>query len=197
MTLLKQFLELGLDCSPIGLGPGPSQGGYFCTPKGLTVLGWEGVDGIHYGRIRGYGDMVFAVNPMPAGEQHVRPLAGSFRDFLRLLLACGSTTTLEQAGDWTREQFDTYLRAPENAVADVEIAGADGGAGHPHDGVAGALQGGDGPPLQGERAVPLPDQSVHGVHRGHSFSDANTTASNSKPWEAGSRLSGRARPSVS
>ena len=43
MTLLKQFLELGLDCSPIGLGPGPSQGGYFCTPKGLTVLGWEGV----------------------------------------------------------------------------------------------------------------------------------------------------------
>lgn len=28
----------------------------------------------------------------------------------------GSTTTLEQAGDWTREQFDTYLRAPENAV---------------------------------------------------------------------------------
>ena len=60
--------------------------------------------------------MVFAVNPMPAGEQHVRPLAGRFRDFLRLLLACGSTTTLEQAGDWTREQFDTYLRAPENAV---------------------------------------------------------------------------------
>ena len=135
MTLLKQFLELGLDCSPIGLGPGPSQGGYFCTPKGLTVLGWEGVDGIHYGRIRGYGDMVFAVNPMPAGEQHVRPLAGSFRDFLRLLLACGSTTTLEQAGDWTREQFDTYLRAPENADA-----GCTGGAGahrlrlpsHPH-----------------------------------------------------------------
>ena len=84
MTLLKQFLELGLDCSPIGLGPGPSQGGYFCTPKGMTVLGWEGVDGIHYGRIRGYGDMVFAVNPMPAGEQHVRPLAGSFRDFLPL-----------------------------------------------------------------------------------------------------------------
>ena len=30
----------------------------------MTVLGWEGVDGIHYGRIRGYGDMVFAVNPM-------------------------------------------------------------------------------------------------------------------------------------
>ena len=50
MTLLKQFLELGLDCSPIGLGPGPSQGGYFCTPKGLTVLGWEGVDGIHFSK---------------------------------------------------------------------------------------------------------------------------------------------------
>ena len=118
MTLLKQFLELGLDCSPIGLGPGPSQGGYFCTPKGLTVLGWEGVDGIHYGRIRGYGDMVFVVDPLPpAGVQYVRPVANSFRDFLRLLLACGNTNPLNWVGDFpTREQFDAALRAPENAV---------------------------------------------------------------------------------
>ena len=106
MTLLKQFQALGLDCSPIGLCPGPAQGGYFCTPRGMTVLGWEGCGGIHFGRIRGYGDMVFAVNPMPAGEQYIRPLAHSFRDFLRLLLACGSTTALEQMGDWTREQYD-------------------------------------------------------------------------------------------
>ena len=116
MTLLRQFQALGLDCSPVGLCPGPAQGGYFCTPRGMTVLGWEGCGGIHYGRIRGYGDMVFAVNPMPAGEQYVRPLAHSFRDFLRLLLACGSTTALEQMGDWTREQLDAWLRAPENAV---------------------------------------------------------------------------------
>ena len=116
MTLLKRFQALGLDCSPVGLCPGPAQGGYFCTPRGMTVLGWEGCGGIHFGRIRGYGDMVFAVNPMPAGEQYVRPLAHSFRDFLRLLLACGSTTALEQMGDWTREQYDAWLRAPENAV---------------------------------------------------------------------------------
>ena len=116
MTLLRQFQALGLDCSPVGLCPGPAQGGYFCTPRGMTVLGWEGCDGIHYGRIRGYGDMVFAVNPMPAGDRYVRPLARSFRDFLRLLLACGSTAALEQLGDWTREQLDDWLRAPENAV---------------------------------------------------------------------------------
>ena len=116
MTLLRQFQALGLDCSPVGLCPGPAQGGYFCTPRGMTVLGWEGCGGIHFGRIRGSGDMVFAVNPMPAGEQYVRPLAHSFRDFLRLLLACGSTTALEQMGDWTREQYDAWLHAPENAV---------------------------------------------------------------------------------
>ena len=116
MTLLRQFQALGLDCSPVGLCPGPAQGGYFCTPRGMTVLGWEGCGGIHYGRIRGYGDMVFAVNPMPAGDRYVRPLAHSFRDFLRLLLACGSAAALEQMGDWTREQLDAWLRAPENAV---------------------------------------------------------------------------------
>lgn len=116
MTLLRRFQALGLDCSPVGLCPGPAQGGYFCTPRGMTVLGWEGCGGIHFGRIRGYGDMVFAVNPIPAGDRYIRPLAHSFRDFLRLLLACGSTTALEQMGDWTREQYDAWLRAPENAV---------------------------------------------------------------------------------
>ena len=116
MTLLRRFQALGLDCSPVGLCPGPAQGGYFCTPRGMTVLGWEGCGGIHFGRIRGYGDMVFAVNPIPAGNQYIRPLARSFRDFLRLLLACGSAAALEQMGDWTREQYDAWLRAPENAV---------------------------------------------------------------------------------
>lgn len=118
MTLLKQFLELGLDCSPIGLGPDTNLGGYFCTPKGMTILGWTGGDGIHFGRIRGYGDMVFVVDPLPpAGVQYVRPVANSFRDFLRLLLACGNTNPLNWVGDFrTREQFDATLRAPVNAV---------------------------------------------------------------------------------
>ena len=44
---------------------------------------------------------------------------------LRLLLACGSTTTLEQAGDWTREQFDTYPPRPGKR----RHAGCTGGAG--------------------------------------------------------------------
>ena len=109
MTLLKQFLELGLDCSPIGLGPGPSQGGYFCTPKGLTVLGWEGVDGIHYGRIRGYGDMVFAVSPMNGPGEYVHPVAKNFADFLRLLLSCKDNASLEQCWQWSQEQFDIFL----------------------------------------------------------------------------------------
>ena len=33
VTLLEAVLELGLDCSPIGLGPGPSQGGYFVRQR--------------------------------------------------------------------------------------------------------------------------------------------------------------------
>ena len=84
--------------------------------KGPDRAGWEGVDGIHYGRIRGYGDMVFAVKPHACRRAACPPPGRQLPGLLRLLLACGSTTTLEQAGDWTREQFDTYLRAPENAV---------------------------------------------------------------------------------
>ena len=116
MTLLKQFLELGLDCSPIGLGPGPSQGGYFCTPKGLTVLGWEALTASTTAASAAMGIWCLPVNPMPAGEPACPPPGRQLPGLSAPASACGSTTTLEQAGDWTREQFDTYLRAPENAV---------------------------------------------------------------------------------
>ena len=108
MTLYQQYKKL--DVGPLlGLEPGNTRSDYFCTPKGAKVIGWEGVDGIHYCFIRGFGDMVFAVNPSNLPGDHVHPLARSFEDFLRLLLACGGTAAIEQAWMWNRGEFDTFL----------------------------------------------------------------------------------------
>jgi len=125
MLTVKQFFALNLDGSQIGLEPGSTAGGYFCTPLGARVLGWAGSDGIHFCLVRGHGEMVFVVSPSRADPPYVRPLARSFRDFLRLILAVGSATILEQipdcdemcrAGTATREAVSPKQQAVLDAI---------------------------------------------------------------------------------
>ncbi len=109
MAIYKKYLKLNIDGSSIGLEQGGGQNNYFCTPKGAGVIGWAGADGIHFCFIRGFGEMVFAVSPMNTPGNYVYPLAQNFKDFLRLLLACGHTAALEQAWCWDQTQFDEFL----------------------------------------------------------------------------------------
>ncbi len=104
------FLAKSIDLTPLGIQPGAGREPYFCTPKGASIIGWTGVDGIHYCFIRGFGEMVFSVNPMNTASDHVHPLAKNFADFLRLLLACGGEAALEQAWMWDKAQFEDFLR---------------------------------------------------------------------------------------
>ena len=113
-----KFKKLQLDTTLIGFAPGESTSDYFCTPKGATVIGWAGVDGIHYCFVRGFGEMVFAVSPMNTPGDYVHPLAKDFTDFLQLLLACGDAAALEQAHGWSEGQFDAFLR--ENPPTDEQ-----------------------------------------------------------------------------
>lgn len=110
MTLYEKYKKLQLNGSMISLEESDSMDEYFCTPKDVKIIGWEGVDGIHYCFIKGYDDMVFAVNPMAPTSQYVYPLAASFEEFLGLILACGSTTPIEQIYNWNETQFDTYIK---------------------------------------------------------------------------------------
>lgn len=106
----KRYLKLNIDGSCIGLERGEGKSNYFCTPKGAKVIGWIGVDGIHYCFVPDFGEMVFAVSPMNTPENYVHPVAKDFTDFLRLLLACGDAAVLEQVYWWDQAQFDTFLQ---------------------------------------------------------------------------------------
>ena len=46
-----------------------------------------------------FGETVFACNPESCADSYVYPLAGSFEDFLRLILACGSPNPPEQLAE--------------------------------------------------------------------------------------------------
>lgn len=106
----QKFLRTSIDLAPIGIERRKDNTPYFCTPKGASIFGWAGVDGIHFCFIRGFGGMVFAVSPENIAPYYVHPLAKDFLDFLRLLLACGDVAALEQAWMWDEAQFEAFLR---------------------------------------------------------------------------------------
>lgn len=116
MTLYEKYCGLDMDFSRLSLERGDTEGGYFCDPVGAEVIGWAGVDGIHCCFVEGFGDMVFSVSPMNSRGHYVHPLARSFEDFLRLVLACGGVDAIEQAWMWNRGEFDAFLETyPPNA----------------------------------------------------------------------------------
>lgn len=115
----EKFLRTGIDLAPLGVERGEGEL-YFCTPRGASLIGWEGADGIHYCFVRGCGGTVFAVSPMNTAPDYVHAVAQDFADFLRLLLACGHGAAIEQCWRWSRGQFDAYLA--ENPPTDAALA---------------------------------------------------------------------------
>lgn len=112
--MYEKYCQLNIEGRWIGLEKSDMCVDYFCTPVDAAVIGWE--NSIHYCFIRGYRDMVFAVNPESCVDKYVYPLAMNFKDFLRLILACGSTTAVEQIVGWSKEQFEDFLHSEDNAI---------------------------------------------------------------------------------
>ena len=105
----QKFLRRNLDLSPLSVMRREDSAPYFCTPKGASIFGWAGVDGIHFCFVRGFGETVFAVSPANGSADCVHVIARDFADFLRLLLATGDSAALEQAWQWDEAQFSAFL----------------------------------------------------------------------------------------
>lgn len=108
---MKQTLDINsipFDLRPLGLERRGDQTTYYCTPEGAEIIGWAGVDGIHYCTIPKFGEMIFSVNPMDFGDC-VHPIARSLEELLRLLLSCVDMSALEQCYAWDEEQFKAFL----------------------------------------------------------------------------------------
>ena len=108
--LYVKYKNLKIDGSWIGLEAG-TQTPCFCTPIGAEIIGWD--NGIHYCFIKGFGDMVFCVNPETCCDYNVYPIARNFCDFLGLILATGNTNTLQQIIWWDKKRFEDFVNSPE------------------------------------------------------------------------------------
>ena len=108
--LYEKYKNLKIDGSWIGLEAG-TQTPCFCTPIGAEIIGWD--NGIHYCFIKGFGDMVFCVNPEPCCDYNAYPIARNFCDFLGLILATGNTNTLQQIIWWDKKRFEDFVNSTE------------------------------------------------------------------------------------
>ena len=109
MNYLNSYLRSKLDLSAVGFQRGDKESGYFCTPVLSKVIGWAGVDGIHFCTTKGFDEIIFAVSPANLPGEYVHPVARNFEDFLRLLLACYDTAAIEQCWFMDQEYFEGYI----------------------------------------------------------------------------------------
>lgn len=91
----EKFLRSGMDLAAVGIECCRENTQYFCTPKGASVFGWAGTDGIHFCFIRGFGGMVFSVNPMNLRAMYIR-----WRRIFRTFCACSLPAAMRQP--WNR-----------------------------------------------------------------------------------------------
>jgi len=108
MITIEELRKLDIDLGAVGLEQSDTHVTYFCTPKDAGIIGWAGVDGIHYCTIPEFGEMLFAISPMNFGG-YVHPIARNLEDLLRMLLFCGDMAALEQCYAWDEEQFKAFL----------------------------------------------------------------------------------------
>ena len=105
--MLENYLSLNINGDLISLESIDNLYCYWCYPINSKPIGLEGC--ILYCFIEGYGDMVFAANPETCVDINVYPLARSFKDFMRLILACGSVNPIEQIIWMNKQKFEEHL----------------------------------------------------------------------------------------
>lgn len=108
MKLYNEIQKANINLRPLGIEQRNDEITYYCTPENANIIGWAGVDGIHYCTISQFGEMIFTVNPMNFGDC-VHPIAHNFEDLLRLLLSVADMAVLEQCYAWDEEQFKAFL----------------------------------------------------------------------------------------
>ena len=93
---------------------------YFCYPLNAIPIGFEGC--IMYCFIKGYGEMIFAVNPETCADTNVYPLAKNFEDFISLVVTCKTANPVEQIVWMSREKFEEHLANEEKTYSDEQRA---------------------------------------------------------------------------
>ena len=106
MSNYYKFLRGKVDLSKIGFIQREENVPYFCTPKGARIIGWAGVDGIHYCAINGFKEMIFVVDPTDFGGKYVYPVAENLKTFISILAYCGDVFFVNRLSSSNKEKIE-------------------------------------------------------------------------------------------
>ena len=106
-TIYEKYMSLPIDKGLLCLEHGDITTPYFCYPVNAKPIGFEGC--ILYCFLPEYGEMVFACNPESCADQNVYPLAATFKDFIRLILVCGTANPVEQIVWMDKNKFEEHM----------------------------------------------------------------------------------------
>uniref|UniRef100_N2A0J7 Uncharacterized protein n=1 Tax=Eubacterium plexicaudatum ASF492 TaxID=1235802 RepID=N2A0J7_9FIRM len=77
---------------------------YFCTPTNLNVFASLGVDGVHFGVLKGHKNPpVYVIDPWSAS--YVEPISENFEDFLSMLLTLKNANFFTFISGSSKEEF--------------------------------------------------------------------------------------------
>ena len=119
-TAYEKYRALPINKGLLCLECGEITTPYFCYPVNAEPIGFEGC--ILYCFLPEYEDMVFACNPESCADQNVYPLAASFEDFIRLILACGTANPVEQIVWMDKSKFEEHIANEEKTLTDEQRA---------------------------------------------------------------------------
>lgn len=115
--LYKKYCSLNIDGSRIGFEHDSGEK-CFCTPQGAEIIGCD--NGLQYCFVDGFDETVFCVNPESGCEHYVYPIAKSFCDFLRLMLAVGGANALQQIIWMNKDTFYGFVNSEEEVKYRLE-----------------------------------------------------------------------------
>ena len=121
-TIYEKYMALPIDKGLLCLEYGDIAEPYFCYPVNAKPIGFEGC--ILYCFLPEYGEMVFACNPESCADQNVYPLAATFEDFIRLILACGTANPVEQIVWMDKNKFEEHMANEEKILTDEQRTAA-------------------------------------------------------------------------
>lgn len=88
---------------------------YFCTPRDADIIGGPDMDGIHFVMVPN-DKRVFCVNPVAERSDYVRPVAGSFLEFISYLLFCRESLPIARISEMSNEKAFRSMLAEEAAL---------------------------------------------------------------------------------
>lgn len=106
MGFYRDFHKKKIDLEPLGVIGSTARTRSFCSSRDISVIGVAGDSGVQYCFAKDFDEAVFQIDPKASRGEYAHVIARDFKDFLRLLLACGNPGALNEAWRVERDEFE-------------------------------------------------------------------------------------------